>query len=98
MTYLSRSKAQNAAIWQSQANDRHAIKQWALMAAAGFTGAFMLAVGALPMPVERTYDLVQIQTDGESEIIDYNLTATDCGRFKARLDKRGYHVLCEVSN
>ncbi len=97
MTYLTRSKAQNAAIWQSQANDRHAIKQWALMAVGGFTGALMLTVELMPMPIERTYDLIQIDATGESEIVDYNLTATDCGLFKARLDKRGYHVLCEVA-
>ncbi len=96
--YLTQSKAQNRAFNESRANDRHAVKQWFLYGAAVFAGAFIVGAEFLPMPVERSYQLVQIDMSGESEIIDYRLSATDCGLFKARLVNRGYHLLCERSN
>lgn len=61
---------------------------------AGVGMAAMLPV-VLPLERDRTYDLVQMSPDGESDIIDYNLSVTDCGFLKARLQRSGYDVLCE---
>lgn len=61
---------------------------------AGFGMAAMLPV-VLPLERDRTYDLVQVSPDGESDIIDYNLSVTDCGFLKDRLQRAGYDVLCE---
>lgn len=61
---------------------------------AGVGMAAMLPV-VLPLERDRTYDLVQVSSDGESDIIDYNLSVTDCGFLKDRLQRAGYDVLCE---
>lgn len=61
---------------------------------AGVGMAAMLPV-LLPLERDRTYDLVQVSPDGESDIIDYNLSVTDCGFLKDRLQHAGYDVLCE---
>ncbi|NSZ63431.1 hypothetical protein G6L16_008775 [Agrobacterium tumefaciens] len=61
---------------------------------AGIGMAAMLPV-VLPLERDRTYDLVQVSPDGESDIVDYNLSATDCGFMKDRLQRAGYDVLCE---
>lgn len=95
MTHLDIARSINAATYRSQANTRHGIKL-ALVTAFGAVMAGTVAMW--PMPVERTYDLVQIDATGESEIVDYNLSATDCGQFRDRLANRGFHVLCERSN
>ncbi|CAM3840457.1 hypothetical protein G6L26_009540 [Agrobacterium radiobacter] len=63
-----------------------------LLAGAGL--AAMLPV-VLPLERDRTYDLVQVSPDGESDIVDYNLSATDCGFLKERLQAAGYEMLCE---
>lgn len=61
---------------------------------AGFGMAAMVPV-LLPLERNRTYDLVQVSADGESDIIDYNLSVTDCGFLKDRLQRSGHDVLCE---
>ena len=61
---------------------------------AGVGMAAMLPV-VLPLERDRTYDLVQVSSDGESDIIDYNLSVTDCAFLKDRLQRSGYDVLCE---
>ncbi|QTG12407.1 hypothetical protein G6M86_03730 [Agrobacterium tumefaciens] len=80
-----------------------AIREHLTGTARGFAALGLLAaigMGAmvpvlLPLERDRTYDLVQISPDGESDIVDYNLSATDCGFMKDRLQRAGYDVLCE---
>lgn len=94
--YLTQSKAQNRAFNQSRADDRHTPSLMLLAGAAVFAGGLIIGAEFMPMPAERSYQLVQIDMSGESEIIDYRLSATDCGLSKSRLEVRGYHVVCEV--
>jgi hypothetical protein len=65
------------------------------VAAAGLVGA---VIGFnLPDPgADRRYDLVQID-DGESDIIDYDQSATDCALKIAAMRRAGYVVECQVS-
>jgi hypothetical protein len=64
--------------------------------AAGMIGAAYLGFN-LPDPgADRRYDLVQID-DGESDIIDYDQTATDCALKIAAMRRAGYVVECQVS-
>lgn len=51
----------------------------------------------LPDPgAARRYDLIQINGD-ESDIIDYDQTATDCALKIIDMQRAGYVVKCQVS-
>jgi hypothetical protein len=57
--------------------------------------ACAVAIGVnLPMDRNRTYELVQIHGD-ESDIVDYGLSAVDCGFLKEHLTKHGHVAECE---
>lgn len=66
-----------------------------LVAVAGLVGAI---IGYnLPFPDDsRRYDLVQVQGD-ESDVIDYDQTALDCGFRLEAMRRAGLVGLCEVT-
>lgn len=66
-----------------------------LVAAAGLVGAI---IGYnLPFPDDsRRYDLVQVHGD-ESDIIDYDQTAMDCGFRLEAMRRAGMAGFCEVT-
>jgi hypothetical protein len=67
------------------------------LAAIGLVGGLSFLAGlALPMP-DRSYDLVQY-TGEESDVIDYDLSATDCGFAADKLRRQGFTVDCQAAD
>jgi hypothetical protein len=54
------------------------------------------AIGFTRSMETRTYELVQFVGE-ESDIIDYDLSALDCGTAARRMLNNGLHVACEVA-
>lgn len=67
-----------------------------LATAAVFFAITCATVSFLPMGESRTYDFVEYTGD-ESDIRDYDLSATDCARLEGQARKAGHVVACELA-
>lgn len=62
---------------------------------AGLALAFVAGL-SLPMERSRTYELVRFE-GAESSVVDFNLSALDCGTAAAQFRAAGLSVRCEES-
>ena len=92
--YLDRARAIN----ERQRKAMTARGRDYVLAVAVPAGLALAFIGGLSMPMDRgrTYELVRFEGT-ESSVVDFNLSALDCGMAAAQFRAAGLFVRCEES-